>query len=106
MQGEWRAAKIDGKFPGGFVLAINKSKIRMSYFVGGGGGMMQVEEIEAPFELKVAGSQKRIVPTKKETRVTEITYRLDGDRLVIEAGSCGDGVSLKGEWKRSEPGEP
>src|SRR5262249_8812218 len=107
LQGNWRPAKVDGKLPGGFVLTIKESKIRMSYFVGGGGGMMQVEEIDAPFELRAVGSQGRLVPTKKGTGVSEMIYHVDPDRLIIEVGWCGSNkVSLKGEWKRSPEGEP
>lgn len=101
LQGQWAAVKVDEKLPGGFVLAIHNSTLTISYFVGGGGGMFNVENVEAPFELKVVGSQTRIVPTKKGTGVSEITYRVNGGRLIIDAGSCGK-ISLKGEWKRSE----
>jgi len=106
LQGQWAAGKVEGKLPGGFQFGFHKSTILISYFRGGGGFMQQVENLEAPFVMKLTRDKRRLVPTKKGSGVSEIIYRVQGDRLVIEAGTCGNNISLKGEWKRLPPGLP
>jgi len=55
----------------------------------------------APYRAEISGAASRLVPEKEGLGVSALTYRLEGDRLIIEQGTCGDGISLKGEWRRT-----
>lgn len=109
LQGKWYPHKTEEKLPSVFELTIHKSGLVISYGEPGGGGMTKIVNLEAPFELKQDGNKRRIIPSKKATGVSEITYLVEGDRLTIEEGTCGAGgnkISLKGEWKRGREQAP
>ena len=106
LQGKWDPHKTKAKLPPVFELTIHKSELVISYGEPGGGGMMNIVNLGGPFELKQDGKKRRLIPGKKATGVSEITYRLDGDRLIIEAGTCSGKISLNGEWRRAQPEAP
>jgi hypothetical protein len=109
LQGTWRPHRTEEKLPSVFALTIHKSGLVISYGEPGGGGMTMTVNLGGPFELKQDGKKRRIIPGKKATGVSEITYRVEGDRLTIEEGACGAGgakISLKGEWKRGREQAP
>jgi hypothetical protein len=105
LQGRWRPLNTAGKLPDRFQIEFHKSELVISYARDGGGFMVQVVTITAPFELKQVGNKRRLSPSKKGTGVSEITYRVEGDRLIIEGGTCGAKIALQGEWKRAPEGE-
>jgi hypothetical protein len=67
---------------------------------GGGGNMLDVASAVARFTLKEADGKRVITPVKNGDKVSAITYRFEGDTLVIEEGECDthSRVSLKGRW--------
>jgi hypothetical protein len=109
LQGKWYPLKTEEKLSSVFELTIHKSGLVISYGEPGGGGMTKIVNLGGPFELKQDGNKRRIIPNKKAIGVSEITYRVEGDRLTIEEGTCGAGgdkISLKGEWKRTREQAP
>lgn len=105
LQGKWYPHKTEAKLSS-FELTIHKSELVISYAKDGGGGMLNIVNLEAPFELKLDGHKHRIIPSKRGTGISEITYRVKGDRLTIEEGACSEKISLKGEWKRARSEAP
>lgn len=109
LQGKWYPHKTKEKLSSVFELTIHKSGLVISYSEPGGGGMTKIVNLGGPFELKQDGTKRRIIPGKKATGVSEITYRVEGDCLTIEEGTCGAGgakISLQGEWKRRREQAP
>lgn len=107
LQGTWYPDKTEKKLADSALrLQIHKSDLIISQTAGGAGGMPRPETFEAPFELKQGDGKRHIVPAKKEAGISEITCRVEGDRLTIEAGTCGGTISLKGGWKRAPASSP
>jgi hypothetical protein len=64
-------------------------------------GMGPVEQRWILVELKGDGNKRGIVAANQRTGLSRITYRVDGDILVIDEGEYtveGRTISLKGEW--------
>ncbi len=102
LEGTWYPAKAEAKLREFAIdIQIRKSNVLIQYGAPGGGNMVQIKGFESAFELKQAGDKRRIVPTKKNAGISEITYRLEKDRLVIEEGTAGDKM-LKGVWERGK----
>lgn len=66
----------------------------------------------AAFELTERGPKRAITPTKQGGPTGDLTYRFQGETLLIEDGDCtirdigaqrDYKVSLKGDWKRISP---
>jgi hypothetical protein len=102
LEGTWYPAKNEAKLREFAIdIQIRKSKLLIQYGAPGGGNMVQVKAVESRFELKQTGDKRRIVPLKKDAGISQITYRLEKDRLVIEEGKAGERV-LKGVWERGK----
>jgi hypothetical protein len=102
LAGTWYPAKNEAKLREFAIdIQIRKATLLIQYIAPGGGNMVQIKGFESGFELKQTGDKRRIVPTKKNAGISEITYRLEKGRLVIEEGTAGDKV-LKGVWERGK----
>src|SRR5262249_9328538 len=106
LEGTWYPAKNEAKLREFAIdIQIRKSNLLIQYGAPGGGNMVQIKACESAFDLKQAGDKRRIVPAKKNAGISEITYRLEKDRFVIEEGTAGDKV-LKGVWERGKDRAP
>jgi hypothetical protein len=72
--------------------------------VPGSGRMLDVGNAVENFAIRERDEKRVITLTEKNKQVSNITYRFDGDKLIILEGECNihHKVSLKGEWKRSD----
>jgi len=65
-------------------------------------GMGPVEQQWILVEVKGDGNKRGVVAANQRTGLSRITYRVDGDTLVIDEGEYtfeGRTISLKGDWK-------
>jgi hypothetical protein len=107
LQGTWSPVKKIEKI--GYLhlqfgkdLKDKKDYLAVIHAVDGGGMMLNVGDAVVKIALKEVGKKRVITATKKSESVSNIVYKFEGDRLVIEEGECNihRKVSLKGRWER------
>jgi hypothetical protein len=89
--------------PGGIVLNFAGGHIFLEHAVDDGKGKLDVRRLgRVPFELKEVGKKRVIALKEKNDKLSDITYTLENDRLIIEDGECRlhGRTSLKGKWQR------
>jgi hypothetical protein len=99
LQGEWQQVKPEKK---GDVIRLSFAKDTLALTaIYGLSGAFEMDPVQ--IELKDKDKKRVIRPTAPEgvDGVSAITYRFEGDKLIIEDGTCGLSKvrSLKGEWK-------
>jgi hypothetical protein len=117
LQGKWKQLRPSG--PGSVYLGFDKDGLRVAHAFEcrgktqatpfGAEGVSTRGASVDKFDLKERGKGRVITPGGNGEGLSAITYRLDGDTLVIGDGACDLSepltggsyrVSLKGEWKR------
>jgi len=107
LKGVWYPYKTEQQLPGaGWKLEVFDNDLAVSHTRGNGAGAGGIDVVmyRTPYRVDTAAGRQRLVPGT-EAGLTALTFRLEGDRLLLEDGTCGEGVSLKGEWRHSPPRE-
>jgi len=108
IRGVWYPYRTEQKLPGeGWKIEISENNLAISYTravpAKRPADSIDIVRFQVPFAYNAERREHRIVPPKDAMGVTPLAFHLEGDRLIIDDGAVGDGVSLRGEWRRSRP---
>jgi hypothetical protein len=103
IQGVWYPHKLETPPPGaGWKLEVTPGNLSLSYtriVNSASPNGIDIVMYNVAFREESAGREHRLVPVVAGMGVTQLRYHLEGDRLFIDEGTCGDGISLRGEWR-------
>jgi len=106
IRGVWYPHRTEKPLPGaGWKLELSDSNLAITHARATGEkppDLIDIVRHQVEYRIQTNGSEQRLVPTKDNLGVSTLKYHIDGDRLMIDEGSCA-GVSLKGEWRHTPP---
>lgn len=106
IRGAWYPHRTEQKLPGaGWKIEIGETSLAISYTraleTKRTPHTMDIVRFQTPFLLRPGVREQRVLPSKDMMGVTPMAFHLEGDRLIIDDGAVGEGISLKGEWRRT-----
>jgi hypothetical protein len=75
--------------------------MQVTHGIAGGDGKLDIRKDVVDVALKDAGAKRVTSLKEKSNSITDVTYRLEGETLMIEDGECRlhGRKSLKGKWR-------
>jgi len=104
IHGVWYPHKTEQQLPGtGWKLEVFDTDVVVTYTRSNGAkvGDIDVVMYRVPYRVEEAGRDRKLVPAKEDLGLSVLTCRLEGDRLLVAEGTCGEKISLRGEWRRT-----